>query len=459
MVETASKYRSVGLSSIVIVVLNIVASASCAWGQEGFFERQMSLHRHRQFKKSVNECTAAIQKDEKNAIAFATRSLAYELLGEHQKSETDAQTAIGLDAKNVRVVGCIAIAVGLAGKTSEALKYLKSVEKQLNDNIFGLTAKARVFLMAGKLAEGEKAVDLAIKIQPDDARINLLKGLYLREFEKNELANQYFSKAIKYDAKFIEPRVCRALTYSGIEQFKSAKKDFDVAVKLAPENSMPYSFRGLAYAIRAGRLDKKSDEDSDGKSKRQLLAMALDQARKGIQRSPKNWDALRLLMYALMVDEQFDEALKVGRKAIEYHPYQAGVYLQRAHVYTDMNKFDKALEDLKHVEKLNPTGFRSCSFQALIYFEQEKFDKAEASFNRYVKLRPKFYIAYLMRGYFWLESGKNEKAIADFTKVIELHPKNRDGFIGRAEAYEAAGQDDKADADYAMADKLKKGKK
>lgn len=88
--------------------------------------------------------------------------------------------------------------------------------------------------------------------------------------------------------------------------------------------------------------------------------------------------------------------------------------------------YDKAIEELKELIKLNPAGASGCYNNiGMCYMDQAKYDDAINSFELSVKANPSFATALNNLGYSYEKSGHNQKALEFYKKAVTADPTNQ----------------------------------
>jgi len=85
--------------------------------------------------------------------------------------------------------------------------------------------------------------------------------------------------------------------------------------------------------------------------------------------------------------------------------------------YIAQNDFQKALHELKRIERKDAENVKTLNLIGLVYLGLEKIKPAARYFARVVKLDPEFDAARLNLGICYLEMGKLTKAIYSFKKI------------------------------------------
>lgn len=133
-------------------------------------------------------------------------------------------------------------------------------------------------------------------------------------------------KALDLDSKNVDALLCRGYIYKQRSEILLAEKDFNEAVRLAPDNSIVFSQRGLFFK-QIGKLDK-----------------ALADMHRAVELSPVYfYYERRAGIYAELKD--YENAVKDYTEAIRQKPETDSFYQKRAEVYRQLGKKDLAEAD------------------------------------------------------------------------------------------------------------------
>jgi cellulose synthase operon protein C len=124
-----------------------------------------------------------------------------------------------------------------------------------------------------------------------------------------------------------------------------------------------------------------------GKYAEEKYAEVVKLYRSILEADDKNAGAMNNLAWILGVHEgNTAEALQMVNKAIELKGKQAAWLDTRAVIYTKLNRFDEAIQDLKEALKEGPTASR-CFHLARAYLLAERLDEAREEFAKIQRLR------------------------------------------------------------------------
>lgn len=214
----------------------------------------------------------------------------------------------------------------------------------------------------------------------------------------------------------------KGLDAMGLENFREARKSFDKAIALEPENDEFYLARGeLMLMQNKHTFNKVSSENS------KFYTDALKDFEKVIELEPasfEGWYGRARLKYMFLKfrdsQEDYDGALKAayltedkvlalgGRGACQYR----------------LGEVDGAMNDLERALDYDPTNPIILNELALIHIHQGETALAIKSLNTILKHHPDDPIALANMGFTALKAGKFERALNIYNEVIALTDDN-----------------------------------
>jgi tetratricopeptide (TPR) repeat protein len=134
-------------------------------------------------------------------------------------------------------------------------------------------------------------------------------------------------------------------------------------------------------------------------------------------------------------------------EAIAKEPKNADLYVQRAHYYRLLTKFEESLADLDKAKKLDADNLYIPLGRGLTLSGMGRYEEAEAELTRFIETGPASVPAYAERANIRARSGRLAEAIVDLTKAIELQ-REVGLYLARGALQEAIGALDAAAAGY-----------
>ncbi|MFC1510285.1 tetratricopeptide repeat protein [Candidatus Omnitrophota bacterium] len=153
----------------------------------------------------------------------------------------------------------------------------------------------------------------------------------------------------------------------------------------------------------------------------------------------------------LFLADDLEGALGYYEKAVWVDPQSAEVYSRRALLFTEMEQYDRAIEDLNKVLTLGEQTADIYNTRGDLYVLVNALDLAELDYSKAIEIQPDYAEAYFNRGYVEDQRGDFLRAIDDYTKAIELVPDYVESFSNRGFVYYELEEYEKAEKDFSRA--------
>lgn len=208
----------------------------------------------------------------------------------------------------------------------------------------------------------------------------------------------------------------------GQELFDLAIRDYDSAIKLAPNDVDSYINRGNFYckhgyqdlAIKdydkALELNPNNADAYIGRGNAYNTARHLAQRdlHKAVELNPNNFKAYIARSVIYLGIEQNNLALEDANKAIELNPTNSEVYINRGDIYLNLKQYDSALKDYNKALELDSKNFRAYKGRAMIYFDMKQCEQAIEELNKAIEIYPELNAVNLRRHCDYLRLQENK---------------------------------------------------
>ena len=184
---------------------------------------------------------------------------------------------------------------------------------------------------------------------------------------------------------------------------EKAKREFEAAIRLAPDEAAPYHDLGVCYW---------QEEDYQ-----RAVALGLE----AIQRQPKYKDALYLLGTSYKKLQQWDKAREYLERLIHMSPGSryVGAYLDLLEVYLELGFEDDALDVAMKVRQL-PDGVMSLDYhRGLAFYKLKQMETAKSYFLKQTEQESDRLKAYIMLGQIYYLEGDYQRAEMAFRQAVE----------------------------------------
>jgi tetratricopeptide (TPR) repeat protein len=209
-------------------------------------------------------------------------------------------------------------------------------------------------------------------------------------------------------------------------RYTEARKAFDQAVALAPDNSDALAYDGLS-SLRENPSDPAS------------VQKAVDLSNKAIEKNPDNWLPHRTLGEIFDSRKLSDDAMREYKTAVRLNPsdadslYALGKLQYRAKLFAD------ALKSFEGCVTLRP-DFTSAHFnRGMTLVQLGEKARAIDAFKAAVATKKDFADAHYMTGYLLRDKGDSAGALASFKLASQYAPDNAGYTRELAAAYMARG--------------------
>jgi tetratricopeptide (TPR) repeat protein len=227
-----------------------------------------------------------------------------------------------------------------------------------------------LLLSRGNLDKAFVQYEKALKLKPDNIRVQYKKGLLFVLGRMNEDAIKEFQDVLEREPRY-------ALAYKGLGQaffqmkrYDQAEENFRKAVELDPKLWKAHNSLGIIYDYR-----KRYD-------------MAIQEYSAAISLRPDNGLLYNNLGVSYAMAGENEKAINAFNKALETECSGSKVYNNLGLVLAKSGRYDEALEAFrKGGGKAHAHNNLGC-----VYLKQGEFDKAISCFEKAIEMNPAFYI-------------------------------------------------------------------
>jgi tetratricopeptide (TPR) repeat protein len=184
-----------------------------------------------------------------------------------------------------------------------------------------------VFLEKNDFAEVSHVLEAALKVVPDDFRVNFLLGVAYNRLGKNEQAAHVLERARQLNKKDVDAISQLAIVYEALKRFGETDSLYEEALRLDPTNHLVLNNYAYSLAERGVQLDR-----------------AKEMAAKAVAARPDNSSYLDTMGWVYFRLGEYKEASDYVKKAIEKGEVSAVVYEHLGDIYYRMNDKRGALE-------------------------------------------------------------------------------------------------------------------
>lgn len=249
--------------------------------------------------------------------------------------------------------------------------------KKYPDSDKSIGGRANALANAGDYSKALSNFDMAISINPKNARAYTNRGVVFVYLEDYLSAIADFTKTISLGFHFPETYLSRGWAYYKSGSYSKALKDYEEAIKNDPEFIYPYINRGIVYEVMG----------------------------------------------------DFPSAIESYSKAIKLAPERGKIYHHRGIVYGKSYKYEVAIKDFNASIGLMPDYAEAYLNRAVAYGALGRYNEALADFNKAISLDSSYAEAFSRRGILYSFIGKNDLAVMDYETAI------KEGYLDAANYY------------------------
>ncbi|MBI4838224.1 MAG: tetratricopeptide repeat protein [Nitrospirae bacterium] len=252
-----------------------------------------------------------------------------------------------------------------------------------------------------------------------------------------------------------------------------AIEEYKIAIKLKPDFVDPYIHLGEALAEKglwdeaeiyfAKAMELKEGVKLDSHTamgllklnKEGILDFQLTRAKKDVEDNPGEKSFMQL-GFLYMEKGEYNLAIEVFRKALEFNPSYCQARIGIGSIYTDKGMIDEAINEYKKAIMHSPDCFNANIKLGVLYATQTgQKNMAIAEFKRAININPSSFEAHNNLGVAYDELGQLDKAIAEYQHALKLSPDNADAHYNLGLVYKKMALTDKARLEFQKALQLK----
>uniref|UniRef100_A0A7N4UX02 Tetratricopeptide repeat domain 6 n=1 Tax=Sarcophilus harrisii TaxID=9305 RepID=A0A7N4UX02_SARHA len=426
------------------------------------------------------------EKKKMAALLYCRRGAIYRKLGKLKKALNDLQEAIFLEPLLLNAYWHRHFIYLFLDRTADALDDLNYITKYNKNNADVYLSKAEIFRKKGnftltllnytqaikcrptdddiyfkraemlgienkllamgdyskihKLPQAVRDMSRAIHLQPDGIQLYIMRGRYLLEMKRYDLAKStIFQVARMNKGSFELSPIQQSLVFSFCNQHKEALKILFSVTLCRPEPAI-YMLLGKA------QMKAKKIQNAVITFKRALDAISpTDKTPKG---SFLQAECHYHLGLCYMEEDFFQMTYKLAIKdlniAIAMNKACFLAFYNRAICYNKIKEFHLALKDYGIVLLLNvgdDIKAKTLINRGLIYTELKMIANALEDFKEAVQINKDDANLFQAAGICHHRMGEFEEAVCSFTRVIELNPFFVDAYVGRGNSYMEYGHE------------------
>ncbi|RPH38132.1 tetratricopeptide repeat protein, partial [bacterium] len=184
-----------------------------------------------------------------------------------------------------------------------------------------------VFLDKNNFAEVSRVLESAVKVVPEDFRVNFLLGVAYNRLERNEDAARVLERARQLNGKDVDAITQLAIVYEALKRYDETDSLYEEALRFDPANHLVLNNYSYSLAERNIQLER-----------------AREMAEKAVKARPDNASYLDTMGWVYYRLGEYREAAEYVRKAIEKGDASAVVYEHLGDILYKLDDKQGALE-------------------------------------------------------------------------------------------------------------------
>ncbi|XP_074146808.1 tetratricopeptide repeat protein 6 [Sminthopsis crassicaudata] len=286
--------------------------------------------------------------------------------------------------------------------------------------------RAETYHKIHKLPQAVKDMSRAIHLQPDGIQLYIMRGRYLLEMKRYDLAKSTIFQVARMNKGSLElSPIQQSLVFSFCNQHKEALKILFSVTLCRPE---PAIFMLLGKA----QMKAKKIQNAVITFKRALDAISpTDKTPKG---SFLQAECHYHLGLCYMEEGFFQMAFDSFNKAVKAYPEYAEAFYQRGLCKVKLQK-DKSVLDFNRAITIDPKHYQAYISRAAFYGMKGRYSKAILNCNEAIRIFPNSVRAFLYRGVLKFYNKTYKLAIKDLNIAIAMNKACFLAFYNRAICY------------------------
>jgi tetratricopeptide (TPR) repeat protein/S1-C subfamily serine protease len=269
-----------------------------------------------------------------------------------------------------------------------------------------------------------------LKLSSGQLSITSTKPSQLSQSEKIDISKAILTVGISNDNAKPSIWIERGNQLLRLGRFLDAEKAFDRAIQLNP------TFVHLAWYGKGKALGYQAK-----------YTEAISALETSLIEQSNYTPSLILLSGIYHKIKQYEKALAVLNKTIQFMPKNANLFNSKSTNFRDLKRYPEALLAIDQAIELSPRA-AFYNNRGLTYYYLKEYAKAIADYDKAIAINPEFAPAYGNRGNTYHALKQYAKAIADFDRTIVINPSLADAYNNRRITYRILKEYSKAMVDF-----------
>lgn len=215
---------------------------------ELYYQRGQILLELQKVNEAIVDFLHATELDDKKPAYFTALGNAYFMNGDVANSYEALQNALSLDPKNLEALNKLAEISYLSKDYERAMETLNKVTEQDKNNQIAFFMKGSIYKETGDTAKAVQYFRRVIELYPDNSRAYEELGL-IYAAEKNILAEEYLTTAVRLDSTNVNTLYNLAMLYQDLEEAEKAINIYVRILEIDPQNKWAWHNRGYIEMV------------------------------------------------------------------------------------------------------------------------------------------------------------------------------------------------------------------
>ncbi|XP_031449081.1 tetratricopeptide repeat protein 6 [Phasianus colchicus] len=381
-----------------------------------------------------------INDTQENFSSFLHRGIIYSKQQQWSFAVRDFESVIALDSSIIFAYLNIGLILLLhLDQYYEAIQQFTNAIKIDPLNVQAYLCRAQAYHKIHNLSNAVKDINRAIHLYPDKSELQILRGQYLMELKKYELASLCIHQLAKMNEVSFQP-VQQALIQSFCQNHSKAIECLHEAATTQPEPSV---------FVLLGKIQMKAEKTEDAVGSFKQAINLLMTSEKILPPTFEAAEMYYLMGLCYMEQKNLLEACDAFSMAIRLHSSYPDAFYQRGLCRMQLRQ-TKCIQDFNHTLELCPSHFQAYMGRAAYYGSKGRYSKAIMNCNEAIKIHPNSVKAYFYRGILKYQNKTFKAAIEDLSKTIGLDNTCILAYYNRAICYHQIKNFRKALKDYGI---------
>jgi Flp pilus assembly protein TadD len=341
----------VGLVLAVLAVSTALVAQTPNDPQQ-LLKEAISLHRAGKLDEAIADYRALLEKYPNVAEVRSDLGAALAAAGRYNEAINEYERALKLQPMP-QVQLNIGLAYYKSGQLRPAIEAFQKAQQQMPRENKPVLLQADCYL---RLGQDKKVIELLDPLEQqsgNDLAVTYMLGTALVRDGQSDKGQVLIDKILK-DGDSAEARLLIGTTKLMVNDFQGALTDLQKAVDLNPELPDVFAYYGAALVATG-----------DQEGAKQAFAKAL-------QQDPNNFEPNLRMGFLLRNDNEFEDAMKYLKRALEVRPGDPGVRYQIAAVELSQGNVEQARVDLESLVKESPDFTEAHVSLATAYYRQKR---------------------------------------------------------------------------------------